>query len=53
MLFSIYTSESNFRHGFFCVNTFVRVATNLENLEKSGNFKVVRENVFLPLVCQL
>ena len=23
---------------------FFRVATNLENLEKSGNFKVVREN---------
>jgi len=25
-----------------------RVATNLENLELSGNLKVVGENVFLP-----
>jgi len=32
----------------------IMVATNLENMEKSGNMKVVggkvRENVFLPLV---
>ena len=33
----------------------IMVATDLENMEKSGNMKVVRgkvrENVFLPLVC--